>query len=524
MGRLVWIFLLILHSFFLNGQKKSDFYLLADKSILKLYQNPDECISSTLALITSDKNPEEKIVIRNIVSQAYAMKGDYVQSIKSSLEEAQTESTADAFFSDVYQNYGLAEQYQNLGLYDLSEKIITRILKEKKLTEQSNAESAITVAKLYQLQAINLAIKSNTDKSVSMLELSNKFIKSGTSENEIIKNENQLIRSLLYIRKNDLQKAENTILEVQKNIQNKNFFFLEALALENLSRVKFYEGKYPEAINLLQLSLKKVESANYLPLKSRIYESLYKNYAVLNQTERYKEYYKLFLESKTKIDNSKKEGIRYLTKLTKARENTDIQHFTQEKKSGLIWNGVLGLIALSGILLYFLNEKKQNRELMKQLHFFNRQQEKMKKSETPEIPLEPKEHELAKDSKKISSLSKEKELEILQKLNELENSDRFLNKNMSLANLASQMDTNTRYLSEVINNYKGKNFNLYINELRVNHVADLLKNNPAYLNYKVSYLAEISGFSSHSAFTTVFKTITGMSPNAYIQQLNENKK
>lgn len=100
----------------------------------------------------------------------------------------------------------------------------------------------------------------------------------------------------------------------------------------------------------------------------------------------------------------------------------------------------------------------------------------------------------------------------------MEKTKRFLNKNMSLANLAAQLDTNTKYLSEVINKYKGKNFNMYINELRVNHIAYLLKEDPVYLNYKVSYLAEVSGFSSHSSFTTVFKSITGMSPNAYIQQ------
>jgi len=39
----------------------------------------------------------------------------------------------------------------------------------------------------------------------------------------------------------------------------------------------------------------------------------------------------------------------------------------------------------------------------------------------------------------------------------------------------------------------------------------------------VSYLADFSGFSSHSAFTTVFKSVTGMSPNTYIQQLNQTK-
>ena len=89
--------------------------------------------------------------------------------------------------------------------------------------------------------------------------------------------------------------------------------------------------------------------------------------------------------------------------------------------------------------------------------------------------------------------------------------------------LSAQMGVNTKYLSEVINNNKGKNFNGYINELRINHIAHLLKTDSTYLNYKVSYLAEYSGFSSHSAFTTIFKSVTGMSPNTYIQEISKSR-
>ena len=93
---------------------------------------------------------------------------------------------------------------------------------------------------------------------------------------------------------------------------------------------------------------------------------------------------------------------------------------------------------------------------------------------------------------------------------------------MSLALLSSQLEINTKYLSEV-NNSREKNFNGYVNKLRINHIVQLLKNDPAFLNYKVSYLAEYSGFSSHSAFTTVFKSVTGMSPNTYIQEIIKGK-
>lgn len=129
-----------------------------------------------------------------------------------------------------------------------------------------------------------------------------------------------------------------------------------------------------------------------------------------------------------------------------------------------------------------------------------------------------------KETKRASLLSPEKEEELLQKLRDFEKSKLFLGKQISLPFLAAELDTNIKYLSEVIKKYKDKNFNAYINDLRIQYIVNLLKTDSSYLNYKVSYLAEITGFSSHSAFTSIFKSITGMSPNDFIQQISASKK
>lgn len=101
---------------------------------------------------------------------------------------------------------------------------------------------------------------------------------------------------------------------------------------------------------------------------------------------------------------------------------------------------------------------------------------------------------------------------------------KFTKQDMSIALLASQFDTNTKYLSEVINRHKGKNFNGYINELRINYIIEKLKTDPIYFNYKISYLAEECGFSSHSSFTTVFKSVTGISPTKFMNYLQHQKE
>lgn len=107
---------------------------------------------------------------------------------------------------------------------------------------------------------------------------------------------------------------------------------------------------------------------------------------------------------------------------------------------------------------------------------------------------------------------------ILQKLEKFENSHRFTNQKLSISTLTVQLKTNTTYLSEIINKHKGKNFNTYINELRINYICELILQNPEYLNYKISYLAEVCGFKSHSVFAMVFKNITGISPSTFLKQ------
>ncbi|WP_313101787.1 helix-turn-helix domain-containing protein [Epilithonimonas sp.] len=122
-----------------------------------------------------------------------------------------------------------------------------------------------------------------------------------------------------------------------------------------------------------------------------------------------------------------------------------------------------------------------------------------------------------------NTISEKAENVLLNKLDKFEISNDFLNPDLSLQMLAKKLDTNTKYLSETINNHKQKNFNAYINELRINYILIKLQNEPVYRNYKIKYLAEESGISSHSLFASIFKTVTGMSPMIYIKFLNEKE-
>ncbi|MDP9955453.1 AraC-like DNA-binding protein [Epilithonimonas hungarica] len=122
------------------------------------------------------------------------------------------------------------------------------------------------------------------------------------------------------------------------------------------------------------------------------------------------------------------------------------------------------------------------------------------------------------------AISEKTENILLKKLDDFENTEDYIKTDLSLQSLAKKLETNTKYLSETINTHKQKNFNAYINELRINYIINKLKDKPIYRSYKIKYLAEESGFSTHSAFTAVFKTVTGMSPANYIQLLKQKEE
>lgn len=524
-SNMVILFFILWCPVFINGQPAPDFSILTDKAFQKLYQNPEECISYSQSLLISDKNIEHKVILRNIISQAYALQGNYVQSVSISNQKEEDDKRGNlSQFIQLFDDYNLADQYQNLGLYGQSKKIIAGILKDPDLLKSQNPKERMVLAKLFQLQTINAGMVRDYESAVLNMDKSDSYLTGTNEENRIIRWENSIFRSTFLLRQNKLEESkklfDSVIADIEKHGNNA---FICAFAYESLSRYYFMKGDYNTAIQKLEKGFSEIENLPYNDLKIIFYELFARNYLALNNDEKYYYYNKLYTDLKAKLDSNKKEGIQYVVKLLETYHNKNLEFQKQNKINQLRIAGSIILVLILIMTAYFLIESARAKDFKKQLVFF----EKLKFKEeitggVAERPIEILKENKAQE-KDLSKISKEKEEEILQKLKDWEKSDSYLNKNMSLAILSAQTGINTKYLSEVINNNKGKNFNGYINELRIDHIARLLKTDPAYLNYKVSYLAEYAGFSSHGAFTNVFKSITGMSPNTYIQEIIKNK-
>lgn len=97
----------------------------------------------------------------------------------------------------------------------------------------------------------------------------------------------------------------------------------------------------------------------------------------------------------------------------------------------------------------------------------------------------------------------------------------FTEKSFSLSKLALLLGTNTRYVNYLLQKHRGKSFNDYLNRLRITFIIQKMIDHPEFLNYKINYLAEVSGYSSHSRFTQMFKKETKISPSEFIKKLSQ---
>ena len=88
----------------------------------------------------------------------------------------------------------------------------------------------------------------------------------------------------------------------------------------------------------------------------------------------------------------------------------------------------------------------------------------------------------------------------------------YLNPNLTIKNVAKELDITQHTLSQILNNNFGKSFSLFINELRIEKAKELLTLQNQYTIEAIGYE---SGFNSKSTFFTVFKKITGYTPSEY---------
>lgn len=180
---------------------------------------------------------------------------------------------------------------------------------------------------------------------------------------------------------------------------------------------------------------------------------------------------------------------------------------------------IIGLIFLALLLVAIIAEKLRNEKNIK-INYKILEDKILNNLYTPsheKFDSKPNEDEKC-------NLNEELVGQILSKLKSFEDKCGFIENGLTINKLAHKLHTNSNYLSQIINEYKGVNFNRYLSELRIRYITNKLYNDKIYLTYKIETLAEKCGIASRTNFSNLFREINGMRPTDFIKKRQKDIK
>ncbi|MCR6642080.1 MAG: AraC family transcriptional regulator [Sporocytophaga sp.] len=93
--------------------------------------------------------------------------------------------------------------------------------------------------------------------------------------------------------------------------------------------------------------------------------------------------------------------------------------------------------------------------------------------------------------------------------------ENFNNAELDLSLVSKKTGVNQRYISETISEKFNCNFKTYVNQIRINEAKRLLKDS----DLNIGEIAYSVGFSSPGSFNRVFKSLTGMTPSEFQEDI-----
>ncbi len=495
---LLFIFTFCRPSYSQNSQYDKVF---AETSQVLLSSNPKKALSNTDYLYKIAQNNSERIkagMLKATLLRQYGLRNEAV----SALKKADSIATADQNYTQMARINGfLSTLHRENEIYSLGKIYLNKAVQASRNIKnkaemykfQGNLSQEIAYYEMYSL---------NFSKAIRHLKAGSILFKKAGPEIDV--NFNTAVNDEL-IAKNylSLKKADSALFYYSKaakalEASQSSESPLKGFILNGFGKVYSAKGDQRRAFENYTKAEEIALRSNFFILKQEVYNSMmdfYRN----SDSRKYIAYNDLNLKLNKDEENSRKI---IADNLIKTLRKDHIKSQSQYKKSTVAL--AISFIALVlSTIAFFTYRRRQD------LKNFNSIISKA---------ISKKGSSQRRDNGR-EYMSEATENSILKSLKESEKAQFYLNSEASLTTLAAELGINHRYLSYVINKNTEKDFAGYISELRINYIVGRLRSNPSYLKYKISYLADLCGFSSHSRFTTTFKKVTGLSPVDFIRQL-----
>jgi len=502
----------------------SAYYFIATTLSAK---NINEAITSAEQLLKDSKDSLQKIRCQMLLATLNERTGKHTEALNLAL---QAESLSEKINNNEWQVRiagFLSTTFRDVGLIAEGKKHID--IAEEISKNIPNA-SPLMALFIHQEKTYYEIESDNYDKALAEIRKAIALSEQAppNSINPIVLATSYQLGGFCCIRLDSLQQASAYLqkaLEVLKDQETE----LKGFIYQNLGELALKQKNLDEAGKYLDLALGYTTSSNNFNLKLYTYRSLNDYYTARQDSKNAMQFqakYTELLETHTSL--TKKISNDLIRKLDNELEQRTRKNYVLYSVCGAL------LLAIIGAIVYFTRLRRKERA--KYLEYIGR----LKIQESPEQAARPERKEetvltvpeyasteepIAVNGKKEGfSIPEETEKRVLNDLAELEGNRFYLDNNVNLSSLSAGLKINSKYLSAIINKHKGKDINNYINELRINYIIRQLQDEPDYLEYKIAYLSQECGFSTHSKFTAAFKNITGISPSAFINNLRKDTR
>ena len=325
----------------------------------------------------------------------------------------------------------------------------------------------------------------------------------------------------IYWKAGKRQEAEDNLLEAlpMALIFNKPARLAQIYWL--LGMIENSRANNKKALSFLRKAVYYCEKGNISPLKRSIYSSIREVYRELGNTDStlyFMEKYSRLAEKAH--NNTMNKQISLLSARFKVAEKEGkielLDELNQQKEEKIYLQNLFILTLAASVIIVSI------------LLIFSYFQ--YKKTQKAYLVLTRKTTEIQKQQKEIVRLNGEKRANIKSKLEpqkmklvDLFEKDKiYLDKYLNLQTVASQLDTNTSYLSTLINSSYKCNFTQFLHKYRVLEACEILSKEENEI-YSMEGIAEMSGFVSKSAFNKAFKEFTGLTPTTFRKNIRAEK-
>lgn len=483
---------------------------LASKDIKKAIQTAD-------SLYKHSTEPLHKVKSIMLMADLHKNTGDLEKSVNYAVTAENIAESNKLYEWQVRIAGFLSAQYRTLGLKEqsvLSLKKVLNIIEKIDNPKISNQLQAIT-----NQQIAKYAIEDDDYKQAVSHLKTTKFYLDKTRNTKVkffhyATNEYMFGQAYLGLKEysKSLSYYNSSLSILFKNDIAKEGTILSGFVYSDIGEIYFAKKDLKNAVLNYNKALVISEQSNFLELQEEVYYNLAVYYDVKEDVKNYARFSKLYEKAQLKLMDSHKEGVNSIVNRLQNRE----AKLSQMQEIIIVLSLLVGVLLITGIIVVI---RKRRSEI-------NRFEEIIRKIESSSFKPEYKKESIVdEDAEKKVLMTEETEQLILKKLQKFEDKDGYINRNVSLSSLSAKFDINSKYLSYVINKHKRKDFNNYINTLRIYYIIRKMESDPVYLSYKISYLAEECGFSSHSKFTAIFKAEMGISPSVFMQYaVNKNNK